>query len=138
MHARGNELCSRLKKGIEDLKLLITIDGHGYQVDVEVLDDGDNPPNPGAAPHHAAPSGAHSQGGVWDADGKICRSPLMGIVVKVLAESGQAIAAGQLLLVIEAMKMETTVAAPRAATVKHVHVSSGDSVKMHQVLVELE
>ena len=42
------------------------------------------------------------------------------------------------MLVLEAMKMETNVTAPRAGTVKSVHVAQGDPVKVNQVLVEFE
>jgi methylmalonyl-CoA carboxyltransferase small subunit len=46
--------------------------------------------------------------------------------------------AGELVLVLEAMKMETNVTAPHAAIVKSVHVAAGDPVKLNQVLLELE
>jgi biotin carboxyl carrier protein len=51
---------------------------------------------------------------------------------------GQAVEAGELVLVLEAMKMETNVTAPRAGTVKNVHVAQGDSAKLNQVLLEFE
>jgi methylmalonyl-CoA carboxyltransferase 1.3S subunit len=139
MSARGNNPSTRSKKGLEELKLLITIDGHAYEVEVEVLEDDEQPQAPGPLPHQVTSAVAHLQGqnGVWDADGKVCRSPLMGIVAKVVVEPGQAIEAGQLMVVLEAMKMETNVTAQRAAVVKSVHIAAGDSVKMHQVLVEL-
>ena len=66
------------------------------------------------------------------------RSPVMGLVIKVNVEPGQAVEAGALMLVLEAMKMETKVTAPRAATVKSVHVKPGDPVKVNQLLVEFE
>ena len=47
-------------------------------------------------------------------------------------------AAGALMVVLEAMKMETNVTAPRAGTVKSVHVTPGDPVKVNQLLVEFE
>ena len=122
------------------MKLLITIDGHSYEVEVEVLEDDEQSQAPALPAHQASSAVAHpqAQSGVWDADGKVCRSPLMGIVAKVAVEPGQAIEAGHLMVVLEAMKMETNVTAPRAAVVKSVHIAVGDSVKTHQLLVELE
>ena len=87
-------------------------------------------------PHAAAR--AHSYGGVWDGDGKVCRSPVTGLVIKVNVQPGQRVKEDELMLVLEAMKMETNVTAPRAGTVKSVHVAPGDSVKMNQVLMECE
>lgn len=122
------------------MKLQITIDGKTYEVDVEVLEDDDATQNPSYAPNRAASalaSGAqHSS--VWDAEEKTCRSPLMGLVIKVNVAAGQGVESGDLLMVLEAMKMETHIAAPHAGTVKSVHVGQGDSVKVNQVLMELE
>lgn len=129
------------------MKLRITIDGKAYQVDVELVEDEDSPETPSSSPYQAAhdASGsrvqaghAQSAGGTWDAEGKLCSSPVMGLVIKVDVEPGQVVEAGASILVLEAMKMETAVTAPRAATVKSVHVMPGDPVKVHQLLVELE
>jgi methylmalonyl-CoA carboxyltransferase small subunit len=130
-----------LKKGSGTLKLQITIDGKTYAVDVEVLEDEESPQTPSYLPYHAAHgAGGHAQnsGGVWDADGKVCHSPVMGLVIKVNVEPGVTVEAGALMLVLEAMKMETNVTAPRAGTVKSVHVTPGDPVKVNQLLVEFE
>ncbi len=123
------------------MKLQITIDGKAYAVDVEVLEDEESPQTPSYSPYHAAHgAGGHAQnsGGAWDADGKLCHSPVMGLVIKVNVEPGETVEAGALMLVLEAMKMETNVTAPRAATVKSVHVKPGDPVKVSQLLVEFE
>jgi len=124
------------------LKLQITIDGKAYAVDVEILEDEVSPPAPGYAPKSTATTHnglhANSNGDAWDADVKVCRSPVMGIAIKVNVQSGQAVEAGELLMVLEAMKMETNITAPRAATVKNMHVAPGDAVKVNQVLVEFE
>ena len=128
------------------MKLQITIDGKAYEVDVEVLEDEESAPTPNFAQHHAAhannshAAGSHAQdqSAAWDSDGKICRSPVMGLVIKVNVRPGQAVEAGELVLVLEAMKMETNVTAPRAATVKSVHLAPGDPAKLNQVLLELE
>jgi len=123
------------------LKLRITIDGRVYEVDVEVLEDDESQETPSYTSNYAVHSaaGGHTQNpAAWDATGKVCNSPVMGLVIKVNVEPGQAVEAGALILVLEAMKMETNIAAPRAGTVKNVHVKAGDPVKMNQVLVEFE
>ena len=124
------------------MKLQVTIDGHAYAVEVEVLEENEIPESPTHAPQrtsHAATEHAQNHaGGAWDPDGKICRSPVMGLVIKVNVTPGQTVEAGQLMLVLEAMKMETHVTAPHSGAVKRVQVSQGDPVKVDQVLVEFE
>ena len=61
-----------------------------------------------------------------------------GKVVKVLVAPGQTVAAGEPLLVLEAMKMETEVAAGVAGTVAAVHVAPGQTVAVEELLVEIE
>lgn len=68
----------------------------------------------------------------------MCRSPVAGLVIKVNAQPGQHVEAGELILVLEAMKMETNVTAQHSGIVKSVRVAPGDSAKMNQVLVEFE
>lgn len=62
-------------------------------------------------------------------------SPMTGVVRKVAAEPGATCAAGTTLVVVEAMKMEFAVEAPRAVTVDEVRVKPGDRVEIGQVLV---
>lgn len=118
------------------MKLNITIDGKTYEADVEIVgEEEEEAPLPPVHALHQPAAHAHF---VEDPSARDCRSPVMGLVIRVNVKPGQAVAAGELILVIEAMKMETNVVAPRAATVKSVHVAPGAPVKMHQVLVEFE
>jgi acetyl/propionyl-CoA carboxylase alpha subunit len=64
-------------------------------------------------------------------------APMPGTVIRVLVEPGATVEARQPLVVIEAMKMETPLGSPRAATVRAVHVTEGDRVAGGAVLVEL-
>jgi biotin carboxyl carrier protein len=64
-------------------------------------------------------------------------APMPGRVVKVLVAPGDAVAARQPVVIVEAMKMENELRAPRAGTVASVLVSEGQSVEAHAVLVEL-
>jgi biotin carboxyl carrier protein len=62
-------------------------------------------------------------------------APMPGRIVKVLVEPGEAVAAGQGLVVVEAMKMENELRAPRAGTVSDVRVREGAPVEANVVLV---
>ena len=64
-------------------------------------------------------------------------APMPGKVLKVLVRDGDLVEAGQALVVIQAMKMETTLAAESAAIVKHVRVEEGQTVDHGAVLIEL-
>ena len=65
------------------------------------------------------------------------KAPLAGSVARVLVDEGQEIEAGEVLIVLEAMKMETEITAPVGGTVSAVLVAPGDAVSGGQVLVEL-
>jgi biotin carboxyl carrier protein len=71
-------------------------------------------------------------------DDKALKSPLMGVVQAIECAPGDSVTTEQPLLVLEAMKMLTTIASPSDATIKAIHVGIGDSVKQGQVLVEFE
>ena len=126
------------------MKLQITIDGKTYAAEVEVLEDEGNEQAPDQAvttPSSAPAPGAYTPGHPADAhspDDKLYRSPLAGLVIKVNVSPGRMVRSGEVILVLEAMKMETNIVAHHAGKVKSVHAVMGDSVKSHQVLVEME
>jgi len=64
-------------------------------------------------------------------------TPLPGVVVAVKVAAGQAVAAGEVLMVIEAMKMEHAITAPHAGTVQALHFAQGDRVSEGSALLEL-
>ncbi len=132
------------------MKLLITVEGKSYEVEVQVLDDA-GAPAPVAAPRGntaavaaAAPSApapsrpAAAPAPAATGGGKILKAPIVGTVVKVLVKPGDTVTKSQPVLVMEAMKMETNVAAVDAAIVKAVKVAPGQAVKAGDVLVEFE
>jgi methylmalonyl-CoA carboxyltransferase small subunit len=131
------------------LKLQVTVEGKSYEVEVEILEEDESTRQPGYAPYQPVPAAAHSMpysdahaylpvGGGVDGGEKVCRSPVTGLTVRVYVEPGKQIQAGDLIMVLEAMKMETNVTAHLPGTVKSVHVAPGDSVKVNQILVEFE
>lgn len=65
------------------------------------------------------------------------RAPMTGRVVKVAASAGAAVRAGQILVILEAMKMEYRIVAPRDATVDAVGCKEGDRVDLGHVVVTL-
>jgi 3-methylcrotonyl-CoA carboxylase alpha subunit len=65
-------------------------------------------------------------------------APMNGSIVRVLVEPGQAVEAGMALVVLEAMKMEHSIRAPEAGTVKALYCREGEMVSEGTVLVELE
>jgi methylmalonyl-CoA carboxyltransferase small subunit len=69
---------------------------------------------------------------------KVCRSPIGGMVVRVSAQVGQQIQAGDVLMVLEAMKMETSITAPVNGKIAKVNVNAGDAVQGGQVLIQFE
>ena len=65
-------------------------------------------------------------------------APMPGSVASVVVAAGQKVNAGDLMLTIEAMKMETGIHADRTATVKAVHVQTGSQIDAKDLLIELE
>lgn len=64
-------------------------------------------------------------------------TPLPGVVVAVSVKPGQKVAAGDVLMVVEAMKMEHTITAPYAGVVQAIHCAAGDRVPEGKALLEL-
>ncbi|MGE5589922.1 MAG: biotin/lipoyl-containing protein [Bacillota bacterium] len=88
-------------------------------------------PGPGVVPPPAAaPSGPVAAGAIT--------APLPGLVVAVKVQVGQSVAAGQVLAVLEAMKMENDITAPTAGVVKEILVEAGTTVAGGQALLVLE
>jgi biotin carboxyl carrier protein len=73
-------------------------------------------------------------GGAHVAGDAMIRAPMPGLVANVLAAEGAAVQRGQTVVVLEAMKMENDLTAPRAGIVKAVHVAKGQTVGQNDVL----
>lgn len=118
--------------------LRVTVNGTSYDVQVEELGSASAPaaasvpaktaPAPAAAP---APASSGNAGSV-----KIT-APMPGTVVRVEVNEGDAVKAGQDLVFIEAMKMETPVKAAQDGTIASIEVSSGESVETGKVLLTM-
>lgn len=103
----------------------VTVEGKKYTVTVNEGGDIN-----GIAPLGAAPVAA-------GAGGESVAAPLAGTIFKLLVSPGQAVEEGQNLLILEAMKMETAVSAPRAGVVAEIRVKVGDNILVGDTLVTL-
>lgn len=120
----------------------ITVNGNVYDVTVEEGAAGAATSAPkaaapkaaapkAAAPKAAAPKAAAGQGSV-----KV-NSPMPGKILSVKTSVGQAVKKGEVLMILEAMKMENEVVAPEDGTVASIDVAAGDSVEAGVVLATL-
>jgi len=73
---------------------------------------------------------------VGNGDGRV-KAPIPGLITRVLVKRGQTVRAGEPLLILEAMKMENEIRAPRAGVVSTLPVAVNQSVLREQVLVEI-
>ena len=105
----------------------VKVEGKSYIVTVA---DGGDISAIGEIGVHNAESGA-----VPDSPGEPVTAPLAGNVVKVLVEPGQIVSEGESVIILEAMKMETSISAPNSGKIVAVKVQSGDSCAVGDTLV---
>lgn len=65
-------------------------------------------------------------------------APMMGSIISIEVKEGDEVSSGNVLLKLEAMKMENEIVAPTDGKVKEIKVSEGDSVKADEVLIVIE
>jgi glutaconyl-CoA/methylmalonyl-CoA decarboxylase subunit gamma len=70
--------------------------------------------------------------------GTAVSAPMPGVILNVLVSAGQAVKAGEVLLILEAMKMENEVTSPATGTVKEIAVSKGSNVNTGDLMVVIE
>ena len=121
----------------------ITVNGIAYDVAVEELGAGAvtasvpvaSVPSPVAPAPAAAPAPAPAAGG---SDGAVkVAAPMPGKILAVKANVGQAVKRGDVIMILEAMKMENEITAPEAGTIASINVSAGDSVESGDTLASL-
>ena len=115
----------------------ITVNGVAYDVAVEEMGEGaaTSAPAPAAAPKPEAPKAAPAVAG---AGAVKINSPMPGNILSVKASAGQAVKKGDVLMILEAMKMENEICAPQDGTIASVQVAAGDSVESGDVLVTMD
>jgi acetyl-CoA/propionyl-CoA carboxylase biotin carboxyl carrier protein len=112
----------------------VEVDGRRFSVRVWLPDA---PVASAAPPGRARPKRVTTSSGSAGGDGTVS-APMQGTIVQVLVEVGAAVAVGQGILVLEAMKMENHIAAGRAGTVTEIRVAAGDSVGTGDILAVIE
>ena len=131
------------------MKYKVTLNGKTYEVEVEadkaMLIDEYEAFAPAAAPAAApvaapaapAPAAAPAAAPAVTAAGETVSSPMPGTIVDVKVAQGQAVKAGELLLILEAMKMENEIVAPKDGTIAQVVTSKGAKVDTGSPLIVL-
>ena len=129
------------------MKYKVTLNGRTYEVEVEqgkamLLDEYDAVAPaaapvaaPAAAPAPAAPAAPAAP--VAAVAGEAVIAPMPGNILKVNVTAGQAVKEGDVLVVLEAMKMENEIMAPKSGTVAQVLVQKGSSVDTGATLIVL-
>mgnify|MGYP001124807512 CR=1 FL=1 len=113
----------------------ITVNGTSYDVSVEELSGGAAPV---AAPPVAAPAPAAAPAAPAPAAGSVkVSSPMPGKILAVKANVGDSVKKGQVILILEAMKMENEVVAPEDGTIASIDVTVGASVESGDTLATL-
>ncbi|MFO7725684.1 MAG: biotin/lipoyl-containing protein [Oceanipulchritudo sp.] len=125
----------------------ITLNGKSYDVVAEIIGEEPASPSPSSGSGQrrstrsagagtvAAPS--EKKAPATSPEGDI-PSPLAGKVVSIDVSPGDSVEAGQTIITLEAMKMNTIVSSPASGTVKKIHVSAGDAVEEGQPLLSIE
>lgn len=120
------------------MKYKVTLNGRTYEVEVEagkamLLDEYEAivpsaPAAPAAAPAAASPAAAAPAAAAVTGAGEAVNAPMPGTILKVNVTQGQKVAEGAVLCVLEAMKMENEILAPKAGTVTQVLAAKGATV----------
>ena len=116
----------------------ITVNGNVYDVTVEEGTGITAGAAKAAAPKAAAPKASPKAAAPAGAQGAVkVNAPMPGKILKVNVNAGAAVKKGDVLLVLEAMKMENEICAPQDGTVATVECAAGDSVESGKVLVSM-
>ena len=127
-------------------KFNVTVNGNAYEVEIEEVEAGASAPVAAAAPvapaapkaAPAAPKAAPKAAAPAGKAGAVkVTAPMPGNIIKVNVEVGQKVSKGDVLCILEAMKMENDIPCPQDGTVASVNVQKGATVNSGDVLVTL-
>lgn len=140
-------------KGEEIMKYVVTVNGERYEVEVERVDGKSSSLSrkqmergvktrvetepavsaaPVSAPAAAAPAASNAGGG------SAVISPMPGVILDIKVKEGDSISEGQVVVILEAMKMENEIVSEFTGTVSAIRVKKGDTVDTDAVLVEIK
>ena len=109
----------------------VTVNGNVYEITLEVIDKSEVKAAPAAPATPVAPAAPAQAGGAS------ITAPMPGTILKVNVQSGASVKKGDILMVLEAMKMENEICAPADGTVASVNVTNGATVDAGAVLCTL-
>ncbi|MBO6029156.1 MAG: biotin/lipoyl-binding protein [Bacteroidales bacterium] len=107
----------------------VTVNGATYEVEAENAPAAAPAPQPAAAPVQAAPAVAAAPAAKPAGAGEKVASPLPGVIIEISVKEGQQVKAGQKIAILEAMKMENEIPAPKDGTITDIHVHKGDTLQ---------
>ncbi len=114
----------------------VNVNGNVYEITLEIIDK--NEINTTSAPASAAPTSAPATAPAAATTGGVAiTAPMPGTILKVNVTNGQAVKKGDVLMVLEAMKMENEIMAPSDGTITSVNTQAGASVEPGAVLCTL-
>ena len=108
-------------------KYKVTVNGVAYEIELEELTGAAAPAAPTAAPSAPAPAG-----------GEQVTSPMPGTILSVNVAQGDAVKQGQVLMILEAMKMENEILCPRDGRVASISTSKGAAVESGTLLCVIQ
>ena len=116
----------------------ITVNGNVYDVTVEEGTGSTAGAAKAATPKAAAPKAAPKAAAPAGAQGAVkVNAPMPGKILSVKASAGQAVKKGDVIMVLEAMKMENDIVAPQDGTVASINAAAGDAVENGSTLATL-
>ena len=110
----------------------VNVNGNVYEITIEEIDKADIKAPAASAPVAAAPAPVAAPAGA-----QTIKAPMPGTILKVNVSNGQAVKKGDVLMILEAMKMENEILAPNDGTVSSVNVNQGTTVESGTVLCSL-
>ena len=113
-------------------KYLVNVNGTSYEIQVEEIAQGAASAPASAAP--PAPAQAAPAAPAAAAGQDVVNAPMPGVILDVKCAAGEQVKAGQVLMVLEAMKMENEIMSPRDGKVIAMNVTKGTSVNSGQTL----
>jgi glutaconyl-CoA decarboxylase len=132
----GSPYKVKIKESLGD-HAIVEVNGTKYRVDIKTPFPVSAPAAPAASPVAAAPKAASAAREVTAEDGLV-RAPLPGVIRKLMHSPGDAVEAGEPILVLEAMKMENEIKAPVAGTIAEFFIVQGDSVNTGDSLFRIQ